>query len=554
MALPVPVNSVSGQTTKEFFENTLKFIYGEQTLESLRQLGLNENNAFRFFSASTLLDFTTASKIVSDFIEAKAFADSNLLPSLLEAIKFGQQHWVFKLVQKTAQEMKRILANDELRKVLLAVPFDEMKALLSRNDLEVANEDSVFNFVLEYIRFREQLPQNPKENYEKETISTDKAVAPQGEAKPAESKPGDPKPAEAKPTPTDPKAPRLLTSSANLEKEAEARLQNFKLSQGQKKELLNLVRLSFVSHGVLLQQVRDPLLEQFKDLMLEAISAKLASYESVTADYSISLQPRDSYSKPNKNVMAPVKNVEPEVENLSPPVSEIIEKQSMISNSLALPPKERKVEFSYVYDFDENGALFWLGSLGKRNPYRNPYAINQVKVFFSSIAEKAKYDSFVGRSLDNCRTQNSKNSFMGLDLGENRSLVPKHYTIRNRDSTDYVMVNWVLEVSNNYNDWFEADRRVHLTNQEDYNRSKQAERDSLIQKGALTTWAVDANKVRECAKKMGEDWRKFKGFRFFRIKQISQNTQGSDNLGLSGIELYGTGYGDWFFDEQKRPL
>ena len=38
VALPVPVNSVSGQTTKEFFENTLKFIYGEQTLESLRQL------------------------------------------------------------------------------------------------------------------------------------------------------------------------------------------------------------------------------------------------------------------------------------------------------------------------------------------------------------------------------------------------------------------------------------------------------------------------------------------------------------------------------------
>lgn len=541
--MPVPVDSVCGSTTQEFFENVIRFCYGEQNLETLQALGLNETNAFRFYSVAMLLDLTTAIAIVTKFIEERNFTEANLMVSLLEAIKFGQEGWVFKLVQKTSHNIRKVFDNEEWTKRLISVPIDVIKAIVSRNDLNVVNEDSVFKLVLDYIRFREGLAQDPKEDYgPKPAVEEPKK---DGKAElPKEAQKAPPK--EAAPN-KDAKTARLFTASADLEKEAEARLANFKLSPAQKSSLLNMVRLSYVSHTVLLESVRDPILSPFKDLILEAISAKLASYESVTANYSIPLQPRDSYSHKNPNI-APVKNLESVHEPPSPPAAELGDKPSTMSNSIGLPPKERKIEFTHVYDFDENGALFWLGTLGKKEPYRNPYAINQVKVFFSSIADKCKYDTFVGRSLENCRTLNSKNSFMGLDLGEKRTLIPKHYTIRNRDSTDYVMINWILEVSNNYNEWFEVDRRVHLTNMEDYNRSKQTEREKLIQKGALTTWTVDSNKVRESAKKMGEDWRKFKGFRFFRIKQISQNTQNSDNLGLSGIELYGSGYGDWFFD------
>lgn len=38
----------------------------------------------------------------------------------------------------------------------------------------------------------------------------------------------------------------------------------------------------------------------------------------------------------------------------------------------------------------------------------------------------------------------------------------------------------------------------------------------------------------------------YRGFRFFRIVQIMKNSHGSDNLCLSGLELYGTAFGiDW---------
>ena len=34
---------------------------------------------------------------------------------------------------------------------------------------------------------------------------------------------------------------------------------------------------------------------------------------------------------------------------------------------------ERPSEFNYEYDFDENGALFFLGSHGKRKLFTNPH-------------------------------------------------------------------------------------------------------------------------------------------------------------------------------------
>lgn len=35
-----------------------------------------------------------------------------------------------------------------------------------------------------------------------------------------------------------------------------------------------------------------------------------------------------------------------------------------------------ELEFKYHHDFDENGALFWLGSYGKTSSYNNPYTLN----------------------------------------------------------------------------------------------------------------------------------------------------------------------------------
>jgi hypothetical protein len=50
-------------------------------------------------------------------------------------------------------------------------------------------------------------------------------------------------------------------------------------------------------------------------------------------------------------------------------------------------------------------------------------------------------------------------------------------------------------------------------------------------KGAASSWAVDTDIYREIG---------YSGFRYFRILQTSKNSSGSDNLALSGFELYGS--------------
>ena len=126
--------------------------------------------------------------------------------------------------------------------------------------------------------------------------------------------------------------------------------------------------------------------------------------------------------------------------------------------------------------------------------------------------------------------------------------MPRNYTIRNRDSSSHVLVNWVLEVSMDYDNWHEIDRRIHQTEKEEYNILRRKEREALKQKGAITTWVVDNGKLKDAIKLFTIDVKKFKGFRYFRIKQIGANSDGAYNMTLSGFELYGVGYGDWMFD------
>jgi len=191
--------------------------------------------------------------------------------------------------------------------------------------------------------------------------------------------------------------------------------------------------------------------------------------------------------------------------------------------------------------------IIWV-HMASQNLGQNPHKIGQVQVFFSSLG-KGSYEDFVGRTAMNCRTLNEPSSFMGVDLGKNRFIMPNCYTIRNRPSSTHVMMNWVLEVSINGHEWYLLDKRVFLTNNEQMNQALAKEREELKTKGFSSTWAVDPNQVKKVQKNL-EDVTKtrLKGFRYFRITQTGKNCGGSFNLGLSGFEVYGSAIGDaWTF-------
>jgi hypothetical protein len=100
-------------------------------------------------------------------------------------------------------------------------------------------------------------------------------------------------------------------------------------------------------------------------------------------------------------------------------------------------------------------------------------------------------------------------------------------------------MNWHLEASNDRINWVLLDRRIYLSDNPEFNQSVQAEQKLLCQKGATSTWGVDPNIYMPPQSLDDEPNPYVGGFRYFRVVQVGKNSSGSDNLTLSGFEIYG---------------
>lgn len=143
------------------------------------------------------------------------------------------------------------------------------------------------------------------------------------------------------------------------------------------------------------------------------------------------------------------------------------------------------LEFSYNYDFDENGVFYYLGTLGKTSSYKNPHLIQQTKAFCSSLG-KGNVCDLIGRDLVNLRTLNEPYSFFGVDLGEDRFLIPSAYTIKNRNSSSHVIFNWVLEGSNDKINFEVIDSRNFKSNDLEIDSKLERDRCQLKVKKTLS--------------------------------------------------------------------
>lgn len=153
-----------------------------------------------------------------------------------------------------------------------------------------------------------------------------------------------------------------------------------------------------------------------------------------------------------------------------------------------------------------------------------------MQAFASSLGQGCAVESFVGRTMTNCRTEDEPYSFFGVDLGADRRLVPTHYTLRNRNSNTHVLMNWYFEASVDGQNWTILDVRLYNTENVEQNQQLELEFKDFRQRGGAMTFSVDT----EIYRQLGLD-----GFRFFRVVQVGKNSSGYDYLSLSGFELYG---------------
>jgi hypothetical protein len=173
-------------------------------------------------------------------------------------------------------------------------------------------------------------------------------------------------------------------------------------------------------------------------------------------------------------------------------------------------------ELQYEAPFDENGVLYWLGTEGGEKEYTNPLLSGQVQVQMSCKWYANDAAIYVEHKPDALLPQYDKNqpcSWIEVDLGQERQLVPNYYCLRGYDKMKKILKSWELQGRSTRDDpWTTLKRHF---------KDKKVEMSGPL---AVASWQLENIS---------------QPYRYFRIVQLDHFGKMSKNLCCSGIELYG---------------
>ena len=674
---------------KEIVENIFKYCYNNQDIKIIEEK-ITKNNCFNYVEIAHCLKIKSLKEHLEKIIINNFLNEENEIKICEESNLFEMEN-VFKQCKENIIKNLGNIPNSKKEMTLLK--YDIFRDIISSDELYVQNEKDICDLVIEYIKSRREIPEEKQDIKEIKEINNNelnKNIIQNNEnlneeEKKEENNPENQENNEEKKEENEIHEEKINEKNDIKEnnendpyniwkKHIEELKQNSikkRLSPEEEKNLVSCIRFSFLSHADLISLNNEPIMDNFKDLIMQGLSARLDTYENAKEkNIIINLKPRKYLKKKqevnnpnvnnnntntnntnidNKYFNTQKKEIEEENMNLNNQFNKfndprnfaysqqintnkfnnyINEDNSMNKNNMRninnnennreeinnyerydennnnnfidnneselnylraevfnkdeiyamnkkrnnelnsnknISPSQSQVPyapqdskilknyidnkhqtiskkifpvFKYTYDFDENGALYYIGTLGKKQIYCNPHELNLVTAFASSLS-KGEISDFVGRNLVNLRTENEEFSFFGVDLGQNRKLIPTAYSIRNRNSSTHVLLCWELEGSNDKINFEILDRRIFRSDNYEMNKKLERERNLLIKPGCTSTWGI-SKKIRE----------KFpEGFRYFILKQIDKNSNGSYNLTNSGFELYGDAKGNgWFFN------
>eukprot|EP00756_Hemistasia_phaeocysticola_P062045 Hpha_TRINITY_DN5473_c0_g1::TRINITY_DN5473_c0_g1_i1::g.192511::m.192511 len=186
--------------------------------------------------------------------------------------------------------------------------------------------------------------------------------------------------------------------------------------------------------------------------------------------------------------------------------------------------------FRHESPFDTNGLLYYMGTLGLTEPYKNPHTRRLVTCtkepdWISTQGKAALY--FAGRQGVYCRTNFVLDPYFQIDL-KVAAITPTHYSLKHgRDQKTHVLRSWKLEASHDGEAWDTIDTRTDDATLKDGTQGG-------VEPFSHGTWQLEEGNVNG-------------RYRFFRVlgkrnweKDRGFAEPGGLYLHLSGFEVYGT--------------
>ena len=279
-------SSFGGGNKKNCLEKILKYCYSNQNFKSIES-DINQYNIFTLLEMSHSLGIKSLKLNLENKIIKKYLGKDNATKLALESKIFDLKKLNKEAINYITENFKevKIFKND-----IIELDFESFKNLMNSDKINIFSEKDISEFILDYIKSRRDLPEEEKEKLElketqinsnennnknddinqenRENINNEEEKKEENEEKKDEEKKED----EIKENDANEKWKKYLY-------ELKDSIKRKKLSKEQEKELIMCIRFAYIPHNELVKLTNEPMMSDFKDILLQALSLKLNSYE-----------------------------------------------------------------------------------------------------------------------------------------------------------------------------------------------------------------------------------------------------------------------------------
>ena len=279
-------SSFGGGNKKNCLEKILKYCYSNQNFKSIES-DINQYNIFTLLEMSHSLGIKSLKLNLENKIIKKYLGKDNATKLALESKIFDLKKLNKEAINYITENFKevKIFKND-----IIDLDFESFKNLMNSDKINIFSEKDISEFILDYIKSRRDLPEEEKEKLElketqinsnennnknddinqenRENINNEEEKKEENEEKKDEEKKED----EIKENDANEKWKKYLY-------ELKDSIKRKKLSKEQEKELIMCIRFAYMPHNELVKLTNEPMMSDFKDILLQALSLKLNSYE-----------------------------------------------------------------------------------------------------------------------------------------------------------------------------------------------------------------------------------------------------------------------------------
>ena len=309
-------SNFGGGNKKNSLEKIMKYCYSNQDFTSIEK-DINQYNIFTLLEMAHSLGIKSLKLNLEKKIIKNYLGKDNATKLALESNIFDLKKLNKKCIDYICKNFKdvKIFKSD-----ILDLNFDNFKNLVISDDINIDNERDVSEFVIDYIKSRRDLPdEEALKKINENNDDNNKNIEINDDNKDNEEYKENEENKENKENEENKEITEKKEEKNDVKEKWRKYLYELKesnkkkrIDKEQEKELISCIRFNYLPHSELVKLTNEPIMNDYKDLLLQALSLKLYSYEENQSNdinnKLLNSKPRNCLKAINKSMLSNTNN------------------------------------------------------------------------------------------------------------------------------------------------------------------------------------------------------------------------------------------------------